>query len=207
MWDMGPSDARASSGTSFYHGRKLASQSGRHLAGADIEVEDEDSVPAYAINELNLIAEGDDVQGNGVFDPPGTLPNVHADAGVMAGRFAWPGYLARERVFQKSEVIDVTTGRPLVYVNGGAVAMDSAAQIAFLERGAYSAPRPVISAAGERNLRSRSTVNVRQNPIPIGYLGEATTAPAAAPANPLVVVGAVAAFGLALGAVYGLLSR
>ena len=73
-------------------------------------------------NELDLLAAADDVQGNGVFDPNGTHGNIHPDAGVFQDKQGIPGYLARERFYAPSEVIDVTSGQPVNYVPGGAVA-------------------------------------------------------------------------------------
>lgn len=168
MYEVGPSDFRYSSDTAPAFQQHADRLHGRHLAGTDVEVEDEDAQPGWALNELKLYAEMDDVQANGIFDPPGTRPNIYPDAGVLAARFGIPGYLARERMFAESEVIDSTTGRPVVYVNSGAVSMDSAAQIAFLERGAYGPSDPVIGASRSRGAPFRSITNVRQHPIGIG---------------------------------------
>jgi hypothetical protein len=139
---------------------------GRNLAG--VEVQDEGAEPGWTATELKYLAETDDVQGNGVFDPPGAHPNIHPDAGVFAARYSIPGYEARERPFSLSEVRDVTTGRRIRAVPSGAVAMDSAAQIAFLERGMYSPPEPIINDVTAQNAPMVQTAMVFQNPQPIG---------------------------------------
>lgn len=197
MHEVGPSDLRYSSGTAPHYAQLIDQRYGRNLAGSDVEVQDEGSEQGWAINELNLMAEQDDVQGAGVFDPPGTKGNIHPDAGVFSGRYGIPGYLARERMYAESEVKDVTTGRPVVYVNGGAVAMDDAAQVAFLERGAYAPPQPILNNVDGQGMGFRSTVNVMQSPLPIGYFG-ADDAPWSA-GKMLLVTGLA---GLAAGALW-----
>ena len=167
MEEVGPPDTRYSSGTAPFYESGIQSMYGRNLAGTDHEVQDERAEPAWATNELALYARQDDVQGSGIFDPPGTHPNIHPDAGVFATRYSLPGYHARERPFSESEVVDVTTGRPIRAVPAGAVAMDSAAQIAFIEAGLYGPPQPLISASRRRPMRRRSIANTMQNPVPI----------------------------------------
>lgn len=194
MRQMGPSDALPGQLAPAYKNALLL-QSSRQLAGSDAVVQDEQPEPGYAWNELKVLAEADDVKSDGIFDPPGTQPNIHPDAGVLAARFGLPGYLARERMYAESEVVDQTTGRPNVYVNGGAVSMDSAAQIAFLERGRYQPPAPVIGATRGRAMPPQSIVNVRVNPQPVKGLGEAGLGTV----GWLAVLGAV---GLAAGAAY-----
>lgn len=159
----GPADLRASSGTAPYYQDRIDRMYGRHLAGFG-EVQDEAADEGYALNELRLMEEMDDVRGNGVFDPPGTKPNLYRDAGVFAGRHGIPGYIDREVVYKPSEVIDATTGRPVVYVPSGAVAIDSAAQVAHIEGGMYAPPRPVLDSQGGRILGGRPTWNVMQHP-------------------------------------------
>jgi hypothetical protein len=171
---------------------------GRHLAGTDIVVQDAPE-PGTAQNELEYYAAMDDVQGDGIFDPPGSHPNIHPDAGVFAARFNLPGYHARERPYSLTEVRDVTTGRPIRAVPNGAVSMDSAAQIAFLERGLYRPQQPLWSVANLGPIPGRSIANVVQNPIPIGAL----EMPAVS-AKTLVVAGLI---GAALGAIAGLFKR
>jgi len=167
---MGPADLRASSSTAPYYQARIDRMYGRNLAGLggqQVEVQDEAAEPAWADNELKLLKELDDVTGDGVFDPPGTKPNFYRDAGVFAGRWGAPGYIERERSFHLSEIVDATTGRPVVYVPSGAVSMDSAAQVAYIENGRYPAPVPVLNSQEGRQLPRRSTVNVMQNPEPV----------------------------------------
>lgn len=178
-----------------YFRNNLLMQNARQLGDAAV-VQDEAPEPGYAWNELKVLAEADDANGDGIFDPPGAHPNVYPDAGVLAARFGLPGYLARERMFEKSEVIDATTGRPTVHVNAGAVSMDSVAQIAFLERNKYGPMHPVVRAGGARGTPSQSIVNVRVNPQPVKGLGEAGSL---GTVGWLAVLGAV---GLAAGAAY-----
>lgn len=139
---------------------------GRHLAGFG-EVQDEAAEPTWAANELDLLAHMDDVKNNGVFDAPGTKPNLYRDAGVFAGRFGVPGYIDREKSYKLSEIIDSTTGRPVVYVPSGAVSMDSAAQVAFIEQGQYAPPRPLMDSQSGALVRSTPTWDVMQNPKPV----------------------------------------
>jgi hypothetical protein len=162
----GPRDLRASSSTAPYYQQRIDRMYGRHLAGFG-EVQDEAADSGFALNELRLMAQADDVSGNGVFDPPGTKPNLYRDAGVFAGRYGIPGYIDRERSYKLSEVVDATTGRPVVYVPSGAVSIDSAAQVAYVERGQYDPPRPLMSAMRAHRLPERSTVNTMQAPQPV----------------------------------------
>lgn len=167
------SDTRYTSGTAPYYEQKIMAAHGRQLAGIG-EVQDEEAQPGYALNELNLLAEQDDVQANGIFDPPGdpNVPNIYPDGGVLAARYNLPGYLARERMFAPSEVRDVTTGRPIIPVPNSPVAFDTNAQVAFIERNMYGQPRPVVEASTAHPTSFESTVNVRQNPIAIQGFGQ-----------------------------------
>lgn len=197
--DLRPSTAPAPAYQAFFDQQK-----GRRLAGVGL-VQDEASEPAWASNELQYLAEMDDVQGNGVFDPPGTHPNIHPDAGVFAARYSIPGYEAREKPFSMSEVRDVTTGRRVRAVPSGAVAMDSAAQIAFIERGMYAPPQPIINDVTAQHTPSVSTAMVFQNPEPIGQ--EMPPPPTAAPNNNMKVLAITLGAGLALGAGWALFRK
>lgn len=171
---------------------------GRHLAGyGDIEAAD-DVRPStdYARNELEVLNDLDDSAGAGTFNPPGTKPNIYADAGIFAHNRALPGYVKRDQMYQDSEVKSVNTSRPVRYVNAGAVAMDDRAKIAFLENRWFSPPPGVLNWQDTHPVEDASTVNVRQHPVPISGLG----------ALPPVVNFALAAgaLGLAAGLVYGL---
>lgn len=194
----GSPDLRPSSAPAPIFQTRIDRMYGRTLAG--LEVQDEGAEPGWAANELELLAETDDVQGNGVFDPPGAHPNIHPDAGVFAARYSLPGYDARERPFSLSEVRDVTTGRRIRAVPSGAVAMDSAAQIAFVEQGLYEPPQPIINDVTADPTRSISTAMVFQNPQPIGQ--SATQAPTYVKA--LVWTGVA---GVAIGVGWALMSR
>lgn len=85
-------------------------------------------------NELNLLSAADDVQGNGIFDPEGSHGNVHPDTGIFADHESLPGYIVRDRFYQPSQVIDGTTGDPIMYVPSGAVAIDAAQRVALERR-------------------------------------------------------------------------
>lgn len=187
----GSPDLRPSAAPAPEYQAAIDAQYGRHLAGIG-EVQDEGAQPAWAANELEYLAEMDDVQGNGVFDPPGAMPNIHPQSGVFAARYSLPGYDARERPFSLSEVRDVTTGRPIRVVPGGAVAMDSAAEIAFIERGLYEPPQPIINDVTAADTPFVQTENVFQNPEPIGQ------APSA-PLSTKKVLMVTAGVGLVLG--------
>jgi len=154
--------------------------------------------PATASGELEHYAQMDDTQGSGIFDAPGSVPNIHPDAGIFATHFALPGYHAREVPFSETEIIDVTTGRPVRAVPSGAVAMDSAAEIAFLEQGAYATPQPVLRAGDEYPVGTRSIANVYQNPQAIGQAGSTAW-------SGVKVLAAGAALGLALGGIIALI--
>jgi len=167
MAAMGPPDLRATSSTAPYYQNKILNAHGRYLAGlGDTEME-----PAYAYNELKLLAEMDDVQGDGIFDPYGAQKNVHPGAGVFAVNYNLPGYQVRERPYGFSEERDATTGRPVRIVPGGAVANDSSAQIAYMEQGLYPRPNPMLALA-KNQMPFKSTVNTMQHPVPISGLGE-----------------------------------
>jgi hypothetical protein len=181
------SDTRYSSGTAPYFQHKLDAAHGRWLAGLGEEVQDEQVDSGFALNELRLMAEMDDIQGDGVFDNPGaTPPNIHPGSGVFEARFSLPGYLARERMFAPSEVRDVTTGRPIIPVPNSPIAFDTSAQVAFIERGLNQPFAPVVNAPSRGDMPYESTVNIVQNPQPIHGLGMfaafGDAAPVAAPA-------------------------
>lgn len=220
LTEVGPPDFLYSSSTAPHFADKLNRQNGRYLAGTDDAVQDSGAKvpeislahrakltgavgpePSTAARELEFYRSQDDVQGDGIFDPPGTHPNIHPDAGIFAARFSLPGYHARERPYAMSEVRDVTTGRPIRAVPNGAVAMDSAAQVAFIEQGLYEAPAPLWSKANLSPLRSKSIVNVMQHPEPIGV--------GALPSVDVTwktVLGALAA-GAAVGAIAAMMSK
>ena len=209
----GPPDARYTGITAPYYQQVIDRRFGRVLAGDD-DVQDQTQSPdnAFAVNELALLRELDDVQGDGIFDPPGTHPNVYPDAGVLAARYALPGYHVREVPFKFSEVRDATTGRPIIPVPNGAVSLDTPAKLAQLERQYYAPSQPVVWSNRGGQVRSQSITNVVQNPEPVlnglGRWGVGVDAPA--PPIPASTTGktvmAVIGVGLAAGALYALLS-
>lgn len=203
MVAVGPSDLRYSSGTAPRYAAPFDRRYGRRLAGTDMDVEDETADPGFASNELDVMAEMDDIQANGIFDPPGTHPNIHPDAGVFAARYSLPGYHAREVPFAKSEVRDATTGRQIVAVPSGAVSLDSAAQIAFIEQGLYKTPEPVVRWQEATPMRETSIANWMQNPQTIAGLGAdgAGLSPTAK-----LAIGTVAV-GVSVGVMYALFAK
>jgi hypothetical protein len=207
MVAVGPSDARYTGGTAPRYTVPFDRRYGRRLAGLGVDVADESSDPGWASNELELLAEMDDVQGNGVFDPPGTHPNIHPDAGVFAARYSLPGYHAREIPFAKSEVLDATTGRPVIGVPSGAVSLDSAAQIAFIEQGMYKTPENVVRWQEAAPMPGASIANWMQNPQTIAGFGGFGDAPAPIPASPASTIGKVLLVGVSAGVLFALLRK
>jgi hypothetical protein len=112
---------------------------GAPLPGADMQSADGVGIRDYA-NELDVLAAADDVVGNGLFDPPGTAGNVHPDYGVFADHVNLPGFIMRDQFYAPSEVIDATTGNQVMYVPGGAVAIDAAQRNAFENRNLWTLP-------------------------------------------------------------------
>jgi len=229
MYDpsMVASDLRYSSSTAPIYQSRIERAHGRNLAGLGEVLDEGGELEKHYPNELRVLAAADDVEGNGVFDAPNTHGNssLYPDAGIFAGRFNMPGYLAREKMYAFSEVVDATTGRPIYVVPNSPVAMDSAAQVQFIENQQYAPPRPVLAAEYGGETGFRSITNVRQNPQPIRpavYAGRGTVrrqpvpAPAAgygaygadAISKPLGIGATIAvtgAVGLAVGALIAIL--
>lgn len=216
----GPPDARITSGTAAYYQGKLDAQFRRQLAGDnDVSATDPSSPDnAWAVNELARLREADDVQGDGIFDAPGTHPNIYPDAGVFAARYSLPGYHVREVPFKYSEVRDATTGRPIIPVPNGAVSLDTPVKLAQLEKNAYAPAQPVIWSNRGGRVRDESIVNWAQNPEPVKGLGRwgigvdapatATTAVPAPPTEPTagkIVVGVIGV-GVCAGILFALLN-
>ena len=166
---------------------QYAGARGRQLSGVDMD--HAEPTRDYA-NELDTLQVADDVVGNGVFDPAGSAGNVHRDAGVFADHQGLPGYLARERFYQESEVLDVTTGLPVVYVPGGAVPVDEAQVRALQMRRLWELP-PTTAARGNR-LGFEPTVIPREASWPLGAVEEGS-----ASLTKMFIVSSVA--GLSLG--------
>ena len=207
----GPPDARITSGTAHYYQSKIDARYGRQLAGDDNVQAAESPDNAWAVNELEQLRELDDVQGDGIFDPPGTHPNIYPDAGVLAARYSLPGYHVREVPFMHSEVRDATTGRQIIPVPGGAVSLDTPAKLAQLERNQYAPAQPVVwSNRGGRVLKE-SITNVVQNPEPVNGIGrwgmgaEAAVAPPVT-ANDGKLLVTVLGLGLGAGVLYALMA-
>ena len=220
MVDAGASDTRYTSDLAPRYAAPFDRRYGRRLAGmgklgSDIEVEDESADPGYASNELALLAEMDDIQANGIFDPPGTHPNIHPDAGVFAARYSLPGYHAREIPFSVTEVRDATTGRQVVAVPSGAVSLDTAAQIAFIEQGLYKTPENLVRWQQAQPMAFESIADWTQNPQAINGFGRgygdvvtpASNLTGAAPMTTEQLVLATLAVGAAGGVLYALLSK
>jgi len=209
MKEMGPPDMLPTSLTASYYQAPIDRRYGRALAGSSVEVQDETAAEnnAYDTDNLERLRELDDVQGDGIFDPPGTHPNIYPDAGVFAARYSLPGYHVREIPFKYSEVRDATTGRPIVPVPNGAVSLDTPAKIAQLERHLYAPPQPVVWSNRGGRVRSENIADWVQNPEPVlsgfGRLG--TEAPPASDTKKTAM--AVIGLGLAAGALYALLSK
>jgi hypothetical protein len=105
-------------------------------------------------SELNLLSELDDVVGNGIFDPANSQAQIHPDAGVFASHASRPGYLARERMFGPSEVLDVNTGKPTVYVPANGFYLDPRTKDVLRDRDLYE---PGWPSTGGQTAPSAST--------------------------------------------------
>lgn len=214
MAEAGTADSRASSGTAPHFQAAIDSLYSRQLAGGETvqdEASDMEQGPekAWAGRELTTMAKLDDVQGSGIFDPPGSHPNIWPDAGVFAVAYSLPGYHARERMFAPSEVVDSTTGRPIIAVPSGAVPLDPAAQIAWVEKARYAPPTPVVRANAEYPVAFESTANVMQNPIPVGALAadDEVPGPVVAETGKRNVFLVALGVGVAAGVAYAVLSK
>jgi hypothetical protein len=150
-----------------------------------------DGIQDYA-NELDVLAEADDVQGNGLFDPPGSHGNIHPDEGIFADNMSLPGYVARDRFYTPSEVRDVWTGEPVVYVPGGAVAIDQAQEQAFRDRLLWELP-PGVNPWEPNPVQAQSTVRPRGAGWPVGQT------PSTQQATPLKYFAMAAIGGLSIG--------
>jgi hypothetical protein len=159
-------------------------------------MESADGIQDYA-NELDLLQLSDDVSGNGLFDPPGSAGNLHPEYGVFADHESIPGYIERDHFYAPSEVTDATTGRQLMFVPGGAVAIDEAQKRAFNDRLLWDLP-PGVNPYPMLDVDSQSMVTPKEGAWPIG---EAETEPTAerAPAANIFIMAAVA--GIAIGLV------
>lgn len=128
----GPPDLRPSGlgpGYSVY-----ASAHGRNLAGMDnsnFDRKNSEGIETYP-NELNMLSQFDDVDGNGVFDPNDSHGNVHPEEGIFQDHVNLPGYIARDKFYAQSEVSDLTKPNGYtMYVPGGAVSFQQGQQRTF----------------------------------------------------------------------------
>ncbi len=174
-------------------GRFLAGLSGTPIKETDML--SADGIKDYA-NELDTLSAADDVVGNGLFDPPGTAGNVHPDYGVFADHVNIPGYIERDHFYAPSEVVDATTGRQLMYVPAGAVAIDQAQKQAFNSRLLWELP-PGVNPWQPVDVDAQSMVTPKDAAWPIGQTEEPVKEPA--PALNMFMMAAVA--GVAIGLV------
>jgi len=146
--EIGPPDLRPSSQNPAYS--VYAGTRGRNFAGLgeskmNTQSDSADEGVKDYPNELSVLAEADDVSGNGVFDPHGSPGNIHPDYGVFADKESMPGYLMREQFYAPSEVTDLTTGNPVMYVPGGAVPIDQAQADTYRARQLLNELQPGLS--------------------------------------------------------------
>jgi hypothetical protein len=146
---------------------------GRNLAGLgsmNIDSVNAEGIKDYP-NELELLQVADDVVGNGVFDPNGSHGNVHPDQGVFQDHLSLPGYIDRDLFYAPSEVTDATTGRQVMYVPGGAVAIDQAQARAFNERLLWELP-PGVNPWTPKTAPFQETIVPPGAAWPINGLGQ-----------------------------------
>lgn len=201
-YDQGPPDALPSQLNPRLYG---PTGRGRNLAGLG----DDEPIPARMNadgkyqdypNELDALQVVDDVDGNGIFDPHGTHGNIHPDAGIFSDAASLPGYLARERFFAPSEVIDVTTGQPVMFVPGNAFMLDPRTDDMLSAAALYN---PGLPETGGEQTRLRSTVEPDEASWAVGEAPPEPYAPASK-AN-MFLVAAIA--GLAIGGFAALVTR
>lgn len=173
------------------HGRHLAGLNGVQMDSADEGIKD------YP-NELDALQIADDVNGNGMFDPAGSHGNVHPDYGIFADHESLPGYVARDKFYTPSEVIDATTGAPVMYVPSGAVSIDHAQQQAFNNLLLWELP-PGVNPYKAHDVPDMSMVTPWEAALPIGQT------PADEPASPMNMFLVAGIAGLSIGLVAALM--
>lgn len=157
-------------------------------------------------NELDSLSAEDDVQGNGIFDAPDTHGNIHPDDGVFSDRESLPGYVARERWFQPSEVLDINTGEPVVFVPGNGFMIDPRTQWAVDQISLYEPGMPTTGGTGVEQV---STVAPDQPgwPVygPVGQTdnGNGNGAEKKSPMNAFILAGVA---GLSIGLLAGIVT-
>lgn len=204
-YDQGPPDALPSATNSRLYGHLGR---GRHLGS--LGATEQQPAPIMSAdphvqnypNELDKLSVLDDVEGNGIFDADNTHGNIHPDAGVFADAASLPGYLAREKFFQPSEVIDVTTGLPIMYVPGNAFMLDPRTDAALAERALYI---PGLPETGGEQTRLRSTVIPNESEWGVGEVTPPMEPYEPASQTNMFLVAAIA--GLAVGGFAALMWR
>lgn len=170
--EIGPPDVRPSALNPSYSVYRGAW--GRNLAGLGADdmrsLTAEPHIKDYA-NELNLLAAADDVQGNGLFDPPGSPGNIHADYGVFVDHESLPGYVVRDQFYRPSQVIDGTTGEPVMYVPSGAVAIDETQLATFQQLNELYEVPPGVAPFNPGHPEVESEVVPTEYAWPISGLG------------------------------------
>jgi hypothetical protein len=198
--EIGPPDMRPSAINPYFSLQSGAH--GRHFAGLGGNMLSADQGIRDYPNELDMLAAADDVQGNGVFDPHGSHGNLHVDEGVFADHENVPGYLVREEYYAPSEVIDATTGNPVMYVPGGAVAIDQNQLDTWRERQILWEIPPGMSAEGFKPPDDGETWIPHEYSWAVDGLG-ADAVPvesgAAAPKSKVPMIAAFAVLGVAVG--------
>jgi hypothetical protein len=192
--EIGPPDMRPSALNPY--NTLQSGAHGRHFAGLGGNMQSADPGIRDYPNELDLLADADDVQGNGVFDPHGTQGNIHPDEGVFADHVDIPGYLVRETYYAPSEVTDATTGNKVMYVPGGAVPIDQQQLDTWRERqllweippGMSSQPGPA-PPDGETWIPHEYSWGIGAEPLP-------GSDPASLPTEPKSKVPMIAAFAI-----------
>jgi hypothetical protein len=112
---MTPVDQRPSS-FNHYYTRTSAMPYGRQMRGFD-GIPDGPYHDSWAGKDVAVqqAAIADDNVGNGIFDGAGSPPTAHAGSGVFESHYALPGQLYREHPGRPSEVLDQTTGEPIIF--------------------------------------------------------------------------------------------
>jgi len=155
-------------------------------------------------NELDLLMRADDVVGNGVFDPAGTAGNIHPDYGIFADHESLPGYIARDKFYAPSEVVDATTGGEVMYVPSGAVSIDDAQRKAFQDLLMWEIP-PGVNPYPRVDVPQVSRVIPYQSAWGVGQ-DEQPDDTAEAPASPMKIFLLSAVGGVAIGLFAALVS-
>jgi hypothetical protein len=199
--EIGPPDMRPSGLNPYYD--RYSGAHGRNIAGLGDNMQTADVGIKNYPNELDLLNEADDVQGNGVFDPAGTQGNIHPDYGVFADHENLPGYLVRSRDYQGSQVIDGTTGNRVMYVPGGAVAIDQSQFDTVRARQLLWEIPPGVSPQKVRHPGDGESWIPQEASWPVDGLGDDAVAPATGGVS--ATTGTIVAFGI-VGIAAGLLA-